>query len=345
MFETIKISELDSESLELTKAFVQNLLESCENALLGADPTEAATLREMVVAAREMLAKVNYDVTRRSIAEQAAAKARQRQQHFAQAVSELERLVANSRNYDALNTPGGFGDNLETMRRNKLEHLRDLLKYHLRNHATFSPSVSNHNWRIKKIADYLAYFDQDHLYSRDFNRFRGFRNLIKAMRKDVTHKGAVQSNAMQPNKVAVEGPDLAIEGVTIYSVKTEAHHRLTIPYSMEFSVRTKDGKNVRIEVPGLTGGSGPPMTKHLKEFLDQFGDEANVFDAINYCRSWLYDMTTLELADIKGGKAYGKTQLRWEFIFSENPKTSSAKYKCFHIVAKGLMTGLNPYNT
>ncbi len=77
MFEEIKISELDPESLNLTKMFVQNLLEGGQK-ILSAPPSkqEAAAAQEIITASQDMLRRITFDLTRRSIGQQAAAAAR-----------------------------------------------------------------------------------------------------------------------------------------------------------------------------------------------------------------------------------------------------------------------------
>jgi hypothetical protein len=351
MFEAIKISELDPESLTLTETFVQNMLDMCQGALPESTGQEASTLAEMSTACREMLQKIKFDLSRRSIAQQAAQAARKRQPEFAKAVGRLEALLTSGHNYDALSTPNRFGDALEVARQNKLALLRDLLTRHLGSHAVHSPQVHNHNSRIRRIADYLAVFDSDALYAQDADRFVGFRRLIKSMSKDVTHKSAMSRSAQTP-KGSVTDQDLALQGVAIDRLTLTGYRGFQIPYAMEFTI-TNSGKKARIEVPGLTGG-GAPMTKHLKEFLDTFGNEASAYDAINYCRSWLWDLANIPFSQLKSSvtakdrvsaRIYGRSRLRWEFVMSQPPKTSGADYICHHIVAKGIATGINPYHT
>ena len=349
MFEAIKISELDPESLALTKTFVQSLLETCDNFLPGSTGQETTTLTEMRTACTEMLQKINFDLSRRSIAQQAAAAARQRQPQFAQAVNKLEQLLKSGHDYKALDTQGKFGDTLEVMRQRKLALLRDTLSRHIGQNAALSPQVHNSNFRIRKIADYIATFDADALYAQNSDQYEGFRKMIKAMRKDIMHKSAMQSAANVP-KTAVTPADITIPGVTIKRMNTVVHKGITIPYAIDFEI-TDNIKTLKIEVPGLTGG-GAPMTKHLKEFLDGFGNEASAYDAINYCKSWLTDLKTIPFTSFaasvnaktrEAARIYGRSQLRWEFVMSQPQRNSGANYICHHIVAKGIKTGMNHY--
>jgi len=349
MFEAIKISELDQESLALTKTFVQSLMETCDNFLPGSTGQETITLGEMRTACAEMLQKINFDLSRRSVAEQAAAVARQRQPQFAQAVNKLEQLLKSGHNYEALTTQGKFGGTLEVMRERKLALLRDTLSRHLGQNATLSPQVHNSNFRIRKIADYIATFDSEVLYAQNKDQFEGFRKLVKAMRKDIMHKGAMQSAVNAP-KTVVTPQDITIPGVTIARMTTVVHKGISIPYTLDFDI-SDNVKKLRIEVPGLTGG-GAPMTKHLKEFLDGFGNEASAYDAINYCKSWLTDLKTIPFTSFassvnaktkEAARIFGRSQLRWEFVMSKPHQSSNANYKCHHIVAKGIKTGMNHY--
>ena len=90
------------------------------------------------------------------------------------------------------------------------------------------------------------------------------------------------------------------------------------------------------------------MTKHLKDYLDSFSDPS-VYDAIMYCKSWLWDLANVPKQTVTSSvknstKFYSNSIMRWEYIM-RTAHVSIGGYTLYHIVAKGLQTGVNPFHT
>ncbi len=276
----------------------------------------------------------------------------------------LERLLKSDFDFDALNVDNGFGAKLEAMRMSRLNQIRTRLSAHLGTERPKVIGAVGTNSRVNFFARYLALVDDDRHYDQTIDSNKEFRRVVKVMRKDVMHKVNVQANT-KAVKSAVTTIDLNVPGIKINSMNTAdlvisvrnpdrsvSTKSITIPTKLDITV-TRGTLSKRIEVLG-NNGLNSPMTKHLVQFLRQFGMEASAYDAISYCKSWLADLVTMPFADYKtsadapvgSGKIYGRSQMRWEFM-TDHPKGYAARtydFTLYHVVAKSITTGTNQFH-
>jgi len=164
-----------------------------------------------------------------------------------------------------------------------------------------------------------------------------------------------------PTKINTTEADLNIVGLcTTLIHKTSTYSTFYVPNTMRCTL-SQGKRNIVIDIQGF-GSTKPPMTKHLEEYLDSFKGRANVFDAIAYCKSWIKDLASIPFESMKAGaslppkgkskgreaiRLYGRSQLRWEFLLKVpgDRDGTNADFVCYHIVPKGLATGINPFAT
>jgi hypothetical protein len=351
MLENLNISEMDPQSIALTRIFLKDSEEIFQKA---ASESEGSVKQEFLGYARDVqnaLHRIQFDLTRRSIGQQAAQAAIDRTNRLNRTTgpitelgirSQFEVLQQNAYNYVALNTPGNFGLHLEQDRSEMLNKLRTKFSQHLGPLAPVGFQLHQGNQRMQRILNYLKGMEKSNPYD-DIQ----FKRAVKELRKDINHKSASTDHSKNTAKTKVLDTDLSMTNCVVRITKHTTHKGLEIPYSMSCTIGPSNS-SYKADIPGLTGGSGAPMTKHLKDYLDSFNDPS-VFDAIMYCRSWLFDLVNIPKQTItssvkSGNKFYSTSIMRWEYIMS-NAHVSIGGYSLFHIVAKGLQTGVNPFHT
>ena len=332
LFDSINLNDIDAEERALVREFVLSTKEGIANWLTAADDDdERRTLQEMNQACDRMLHRLNFSgaanqaahaaqarsqrlgqggmnqlanqytaqANKPTIAQQAAAAAQARNQRLGQGGQEqlamqydaqiakrkLDQLLENAKNFAVLRD-GFFGSENNAKYRQLLKERRDKINAHL------GANAEKYKWdkkdkRIQEMLDYLDAMDKGNPYLQ-FD----FRNIVRWMRKDINAAYTTAMSNANQNKVTVTPNDFTLPGTcTVTSMTTRPYGSFQIPYSMEITI-TSNSRSLKINLPGLTGGNGAPMYKHLVEYLDNL-KKANIYDAINYCRSWLLDLSKI----------------------------------------------------
>lgn len=399
MFENFNLPGMDDETLDFTEQFVKDIKEWTQRADTKTPGGEdAATVKDMGLACDQMLLRIAQEklsrrqneaatkiqaVARGFLARQEVQKqneaatkiqsvargflARQELQRQNEAATKIQALTRGfltrrrftmlkqqANNYQALE--GGVGGvEMLIPRAKMLASLRGKLTRHL---GTNAPLAFQLHDGSRKVQDLLNYLDG---WENAMPEEIGFKALLRSMQKGICHRLALNQALATPTKIDVTNADLSLAGVCTSAIgKKDTYGAFYIPNTMCCTFQ-QGKRNIVIDIQGF-GATKPPMTKHLKEFLDSFGAQANVFDAIAYCRSWIKDLASIPYDSMKAcaslppkGKSrgreatrlYGRSLLRWEFLLKVpgDRDGTNADFVCYHIVPKGLATGINPFAT
>jgi hypothetical protein len=375
MFEKYDLPAMDDETLDFIEQFVMDIRAWTAKADTSPGGEDAKTVAAMRIECDQMLMRIKAEKMQRlqtaaAIKIQAAVRGfqvrqeiqRKKEEEAATKIQSLARgfltrrrfetLKQQANNYQALEQGVG-GAEMAIPRGKMLVKLRQKLLTHLGSNAPIAFQLHNGGRKVQDLLDYLDGWD------KAIPEEIGFKRLLRSMQKDIAHAYAVRQAQNTPAKNIVLDTDLNVVGICTSSIsKTDNYGTFRIPNTMR-CLFTQGKKTFTVDVQGF-GSTRPPMTKHLKEYLDCFNGGANVFDAIAYCKSWILDLASIPYDAMKQGAGtpdkgkklgrqsshlYGRSQLRWEFLLKVpgDRDGTNADFVCYHIVPKGLATGINPF--
>ncbi len=377
MFENYNLQEMDDETLDFTERFVNDLREWTVKADTSPGAEDAQVVTTMRFDCDQMLMKIRKEKrfrieTASAIKIQAAVRGfqvrqeiqRKKEEEAAIKIQALSRGFLTRRRFEALKQQannyavleqGLGGAEMLIPREKMLAALRKKLTWHLGSQAPLAFRLHRGSEKVQDLLNYLIGWENaapDEI---------GFKALLRSLRKGICHQYALNQALAQPTKINTTNTDLSIAGccaVTISSTST--YNGFHIPNTLSCTF-TQGRRTIKIDIQGF-GATRPPMTKHLEEYLDSFNGGANVYDAISYCLSWIKDLASIPFEVMKSNaslprtrksegreaaRIYGRSQLRWEFLLKVpgDREGTSADFVCYHVVPKGLQTGINHFAT
>ncbi|MBS1616097.1 MAG: hypothetical protein JST06_08280 [Bacteroidetes bacterium] len=377
MFEKFNLPEMDDEMLSFTEQFVNDMREWTHRADTSTGGEDAQTVAGMRIECEQMLLRIRAEQKHRlqtaaALKIQAAVRGFQVRQEIQRKKEEeaaikiqaltrgfltrrrFETLKQQANNYAALEQGLG-GAEMQIPREKMLAKLREKLMRQLGTQAPLAFQLYRGPQKVQELLNYLIGWE------KATPEEIGFKSLLRNLRKGISHQLALNQALAAPTKIEVTNADLSMAGRCTAAIsKTNTYRGFYIPNTMRCTL-VQGNRSFVIDVQGF-GASKPPMTKHLEEYLDSYNGAANVFDAIAYCRSWILDLSSIPYATMKlnaglpakgkskgreAARLYGPSQLRWEFLLKVpgDYDGTNADFVCYHVVPKGLQTGINHFAT